>query len=55
MPIEIKELIIRAIVVEPQTTNAISSRPQDDITERSMLIQECVHEVLKRLDKMKER
>ncbi|HRI15307.1 MAG TPA: DUF5908 family protein [Verrucomicrobiota bacterium] len=55
MPIEIKELVIRAIVDETKdeapSARAEASAPSD----RSALVEECVREVLKILERTRER
>lgn len=51
MPIEIRELVIRAVVDEPRGKAA--GQPQAE--GRSRLIQECVDEVLKALRRRQER
>jgi hypothetical protein len=51
MPIEIRELVIRAVVDEPRG----SARGQVSGDDRSKLVQECVDEVLKALRRREER
>jgi hypothetical protein len=53
MPIEIRELIIRAIV-EPQLPDPVVEPPAAT-EERTRLIQQCVDEVLKALRRARER
>jgi hypothetical protein len=55
MPVEIKELIIRAVAVEDQArAGSISgSRISDD--EREAIIEACVRQVMRILQKSKER
>ena len=54
MPVEIKELIIRAVTTagtEESDDQPLREAPQD----KDALIQECVRQVLRILQKMKER
>ena len=51
MPIEIKELIIRATVTD-QVKKTGSKKPADD---KSLLVEECVAQVLEILRKERER
>ena len=55
MPVEIKELIIRAVTtIEPEATPQLA--PSTNTTaEREAIIQECVRQVLRILRKKKER
>jgi hypothetical protein len=56
MPVEIRELIIRAVTsAEPQELSEPSPRPQSSAEEREAIIQECVRQVLRILKKMRER
>jgi len=55
MPVEIKELIIRAIVADDgndPTKGAAGAAPEID---REALVQECVRQVMKILETAKER
>jgi len=54
MPVEIKELIIRAVVT---TQDEMAEAPvqRDLAQDREAIIQECVRQVLRILKKMKER
>ena len=52
MPIEIRELVIRA-VVDPAQHHAEPEGHRDD--DRTMLVQQCVDEVLKALRRRRER
>ena len=52
MPIEIRELVIRAVVDQPQHQPANDARHEED---RTKLIQQCVDEVLKALRRRRER
>ncbi|MEZ4731479.1 MAG: DUF5908 family protein [Caldilineaceae bacterium] len=55
MPIEIKELVIRAVVItQDAEAEAIPSTPASP-DEKEALIQECVRQVLRILKQMKER
>lgn len=53
MPVEIKELIIRAVVDQPQARPADDSAPASP--DSAALIQACVREVVRILDKSRER
>lgn len=53
MPIEIRELVIRAVVEPPRPASSSSEeRPAED---RARLIQDCVGEVMKALRRARER
>ncbi len=55
MPVEIKELVIRAVVADsPTTSGRASTRPEDE-DERQALIEECVRQVLQVLRRTEER
>jgi len=55
MPVEIKELIIRAVTLsEPEQSEKISSSV-DQREERDALVQECVRQVMQILKKERER
>jgi hypothetical protein len=53
MPIEIRELVIRAVVEPPHRQSAADSRGADE--DRAKLIQQCVDEVQKALRRARER
>jgi len=53
MPIEIKELIIKAEISDQQGSESSSARPGKK--EKQKLIQECVEQVLEILNREKER
>jgi len=56
MPVEIRELVIRAVVTEQQSAcNGRDNRQINDETERTLIIQECVREVLRQLEKTRDR
>jgi len=55
MPVEIRELVIRAVVTDQQDDTNTSSSQFDSEAGRTLLIQECVREVMKQLDKTRER
>lgn len=56
MPVEIKELIIRATVTDEQPRGETEDNNLfESGINKSLLIQECVREVLKQLEKSKER
>lgn len=55
MAIEIRELVIKAVIVDDDST---SSPAEDDVekpTDKQALIQECVNQVLKILKRSKNR
>ena len=53
MPVEIKELVIRAVVTpEPDTNNNERSSPEE---RQDAIVEVCVRQVLKILRRMKER
>ena len=58
MPVEIKELIIRAVVTADSGPTGQSSRPErdpDTDLDREAIIQACVKQVLRILKKKEER
>ena len=55
MPVEIKELIIRAVVSERQEDTPEGKGFQGVTNEQEAMITECVRQVLKILKKSKER
>ncbi len=55
MPVEIKELIIRAVAVGERVDGLENSLEQSEITDKEAIIEECVRQVLKILKKSKER
>jgi hypothetical protein len=55
MPVEIKELIIRAVVTEQSDANTAALSTADEVSDRQTIVEECVREVLKILKKSKER
>jgi Family of unknown function (DUF5908) len=55
MPVEIKELIIRAIAVGEGVEGVEQSLERSEITDNEAIIEECVRQVLKILKKSKER
>ena len=54
MPVEIKELTIRATVVDTDATNLVSSR-EEPSEQKEEIITACVQQVLKILETRKER
>jgi len=55
MPVEIKELVIRAVVTQqPEEDSTMSSSPAA-AADRQMIVEECVREVLRVLKSSKER
>jgi len=55
MPVEIRELVIRAVVIDQPQTDRRESGQYANETERTLLIQECVREVMKQMKKSRER
>jgi hypothetical protein len=55
MPVEIKELIIRAVVTADQENSTALPQTQTLPEDREAIIQECVRQVLRILQKMKDR
>ena len=55
MPVEIKELIIRAIAVDESVADLERPVLRSETTEKEALIEECVGQVLKILKRSKER
>ncbi len=55
MPIEIRELVIRAVVEGPRTHSEASEETPAAGQDRAQLIEDCVAEVLKVLRRAQER
>ena len=55
MPVEIKELIIRAVVAEQPDANTAAPPSAGEVSDRQTIVEECVRQVLKILKKSKER
>ena len=55
MPVEIKELIIRAVVTDDDGEEADMSLRISSEPDRAELVQECVRQVLKILERSRER
>lgn len=55
MAVEIRELIIKAVVVDDQSGSRENSSIPDSASEKEQIIQECVNQVLKILKKSKSR
>jgi hypothetical protein len=55
MPVEIKELIIRAVVTTGQENTPSLPQTQMHPDEREAIIQECIQQILRILKKQKER
>ena len=55
MPVEIKELIIRAIVEDSQQSAHLPTDIQIGDSKRDAIVQDCVKQVLKILKRSKER
>lgn len=54
MPIEIRELVIRAIAEPPAIDRGEAPAPALDADARTLLIQECVAEVMRQLRRSQE-
>ena len=55
MPIEVRELVIRAVVEGDQSTQRESSAPNEPRQERQQIVSECVEQVLEILKQRQER
>ncbi len=57
MPVEIRELVIRAVAVEegPNGQGEVPSLGENDTSDRDQIVQECVREVLRILRRNRER
>jgi hypothetical protein len=55
MPVEIKELIIRAVAVDESVEGPERPVLRSETTDKETLIEECVRQVLKILKRSKER
>lgn len=55
MPVEIRELVIRAVVNSDAKSTPNPIHPPTNPTDQEQLIQECVRQVLKIIKKEKER
>jgi len=55
MPVEIKELVIRAITTAESQSSEPSPQARISTDEQETIIQECVRQVLRILNKEKER
>ena len=55
MPVEIKELIIRAVVTEQPDANTPVLSGAGEVPDRQTIVEECMRQVLKILKKSKER
>lgn len=54
MPIEIRELVIRAVVEAPPRDDDEDAAPAFDAAARARLIQDCVAEVMRQLRRSRE-
>jgi len=54
MAVEIKEIVIRAVISDTQSSDTIDTSDVSGI-EKNMVVQECVHQVLKILKKKNHR
>lgn len=55
MPVEIREMVVRAVVGEPQENAQPYEEPGKKELDRAALVEECVRQVLKALKKSRER
>jgi Family of unknown function (DUF5908) len=55
MPVEIRELVIRAVTTLEAQEPARSPQSQSSAEDRQAIVQECVRQVLRILQKKKER
>ena len=55
MPVEIRELVIRAVVSDPRKRDGNPKDRQESAKEKEAIIEECVRQVLKILKKSGER
>ncbi len=56
MPVEIKELVIRAVVAPPEADSVLEeSAEPETVAQQEALVAACVREVLRLLDRAKER
>ena len=55
MPIEIRELIIRAVVKDEQHTVQDTKTENHQLQDRQLIVEECVKQVLKILQRKQER
>ena len=55
MAVEIRELVIKAIITDDQSAEDVPTDLADSSTDRDQIVQECVNQVLKILNKSKNR
>jgi hypothetical protein len=55
MPVEIKELVIRAVITQQPEANAAVPSGQGEASDLQTIVNQCVRQVLKILKKSKER
>jgi hypothetical protein len=55
MPVEIKELVIRAVVTTQAEEGPSEPRDQRELPDRETIVEDCVRQVLKILKESKER
>jgi hypothetical protein len=55
MPVEIKELVIRAVITPQPETNSTVPSDESEASDSQTIVDECVRQVLKILKKSKER
>lgn len=55
MPVEIRELVIKAVIVDDHSRVGQGSSASDSAKDKEQIIQECVNQVLKILKKSKNR
>jgi hypothetical protein len=54
MPVEIKELLIRAVAAEEKSSTG-PTKQHGEVTDKQVIVEECVRQVLKILRTLKER
>ena len=55
MPVEIKELIVRAVVADRESEGQVEQQASSGAEERRAIVEDCVRQVLRVLRKGKER
>jgi len=55
MPILVNELVVKATIAEPDRAATSQASNQQDLIERKDIVEACVEEVLKILERQKER
>ncbi|MBT1699057.1 hypothetical protein KK083_19335 [Fulvivirgaceae bacterium PWU4] len=55
MPVEIREIIIRAVLNSPGNTEEGAQQPDKHLNDKEMIVQACVNEVMRILKRSKQR